>query len=98
MTTLHPQFSDLACCDFCESDIERRAHTDAMAAEYRRWSLEIAPPPGWRVLPFGAEVPQHHMVFQKHIMRWIEHETRSTMTPMWARRYGWDMLWATPIA
>lgn len=94
---LHPQFSALSCCDFCGSDTERRAHTRALCAEYEQWTLEVAPREGWRVLRFGEDIPPHHQAFQKHIRRWVEHRSRSTMTPMWARRSGWDVLWAVPI-
>ena len=84
------------CCDFCDTELDCRAHTAAMRAEYEEYARSIKPPPGWVILPFGSPVPQQHRAWDGYLRKWLPARTcRSTMTPITSRRCGHTRLWAT---
>lgn len=89
-----------ACCDYCPPD-KKAAHIERQRAEYTEYTAKYPPPEGWRVIPFGADIPNGHIVLDCMALygpRWLDRpRNRSTVTPIWAKRAGWMGLFAEKV-
>jgi hypothetical protein len=57
----------------------------------------IAAPPGWRILPEGAEIPSVHRECREDGYWCYPRRCRSTMTALDARVWGWVRAYAVPL-
>lgn len=56
----------------------------------------IKPKSGWKILPWGVEVPSVHMEYDKNHGWLREKRCRSTMTPIYTRVWGHIKAYAVP--
>lgn len=89
----------MTCCDFCDTEADVAAHMARLRAEYESAAARVPLPAGWKLVPFGDPVPHAHRAYCQHNKFWLPaRRQRSTMTPMFARPHGWDLLYATPTS
>lgn len=86
----------IVCCDFCDTFKECEEHIEKMRQDYALAEFIAPVPEGWKIVPFGEVIPHAHREWDGK--SWLyPRRGRSTMTPLYAKRSGYVLLYATPV-